>query len=115
MYHLTGSRIMAFKFVKSIGEAFSGASYTPPEHSEESKLTLYHYNGCPYCSITRSVIESLGVEVELRNIRENPQHRDDLVKARGRATVPVLRITAPTGEDTWMPESRDIVRYLETI
>ncbi len=50
---------------------------------------------------------------ELRDIFQDSQHRDDLVKARGRATVPVLRIESPDGEDRWMPESRDIVRYLQ--
>ena len=64
--------------------------------------------------MVRAGIERLGVNVELRNIFEDPQHRDDLVAARGRATVPVLRITSPNGEERWMPESRDIVRYLET-
>jgi hypothetical protein len=27
--------------------------------------------------------------------------------------APVLRITSPDGSERWMPESRDIVRYLE--
>ena len=64
--------------------------------------------------MARSGIERLGIDVELRDIHENPQHRDDLVEARGRATVPVLRITSPDGEERWMPESRDILRYLKT-
>ena len=63
--------------------------------------------------MVRTGIDHLGVDVELRDIFENPQHRDDLIAARGRATVPVLRITSPNGEERWMPESRDIVRYLE--
>ena len=40
-------------------------------------------------------------------------YADELIEARGRATVPVLRITSPGGEERWMPESRDIVHYLE--
>ena len=88
--------------------------HAPAENPEEDKLALYHYVGCPFCSIARSPIERLGIDVELRDIFENPQHRDDLIKARGRATVPVLRITSPSGEERWMPESGDIVRYFET-
>ena len=87
--------------------------YAPSESPDEDKLALYHFNGCPFCAIARSAIDRLGIEVELRDIHENPQHRDDLIAARGRATVPVLRITAPDGEDRWMPESRDIANYLE--
>ena len=88
--------------------------YAPSESPGEDKLALYKYDGCPYCAMVRSAIDRLGIDVELRDIFENSQHRDDLIAARQRATVPVLRITAPAGEDRWMPESRDIVRFLET-
>jgi glutathione S-transferase len=63
--------------------------------------------------MVRATIGRLGIDVELRDIHESTQHRDDLIEVRGRATVPVLRITSPDGEERWMPESRDIVRYLE--
>ncbi len=88
--------------------------YAPSESPEEDKLALYHFNGCPFCSMVRSAVDNLSIEVELRDIFENPQYRDDLIKARGRATVPVLRISSPDGDERWMPESRDIVHYLET-
>ncbi len=74
---------------------------------------LYHSETCPFCAIVRAAIDRLGLVVELREIFEDPVYRDELVEARGRATVPVLRIISPVGEERWMPESRDIVRYLE--
>ena len=79
---------------------------TPAEH-----LALYQYPSCPYCVRVRRVIEELGIDVEMRDIIQSPQHRRDLVEARGRQTVPVLRITGPEG-DRWMPESRAIMQYL---
>lgn len=85
----------------------------PSESPSEDKLALYHMDGCPFCIMVRRVIDDLSVDVELRNIFQESQHREDLVGARGRATVPVLRITTPDGEERWMPESRDIIRYLE--
>jgi glutaredoxin len=88
--------------------------YAASEKPEEEKLALYHYDGCPFCAIARATVDHLGIDVELRNIFEIPRHREDLIKARGRSTVPVLRITSPSGEDRWMPESQDIVHYLET-
>ncbi len=88
--------------------------YAPSNTPARDKLALYHFVGCPFCSIAREPIERLGVDVELRDIYENPHFLDELVKARGRATVPVLRITSPSGEDHWMPESRDIVQYIES-
>lgn len=78
----------------------------------EEKLALYHFDGCPFCMRVRRAIDLLGIDVELRNIYENREHLDALMAARGRATVPVLRITGPN-EDRWMPESADIVRYLQ--
>jgi len=87
--------------------------FAPSEVPAEDKLALYHFNGCPYCSMVRSAIDRLGIDVELRDIFQNVQQRDDLVKVRGRATVPVLRITSPDGESRWVPESRDIVSYLQ--
>jgi glutaredoxin len=87
--------------------------YAPAETPAEDKLALYHFGGCPYCSMVRFVIDQLGIDIELRDIFPDSQHRDELVKVRGRATVPVLRIVSPAGGDRWMPESRDIVSYLQ--
>ena len=87
----------------------------PSETPEQDKLTLYHFNGCPFCSMVRANIERLGIDVQLRDIFADAESRDELIEARGRATVPVLRITSPNGDERWMPESRDIVRYLEKI
>ena len=53
--------------------------------------------------------------MELLEVFDEPRYRDELVDARGRATVPVLRITAPDGEQRLMSESQDIVRYLKTL
>ncbi len=86
----------------------------PSDAPAEDRLALYHFDSCPFCRMVRSSIDSLGLDVELRDIFENPQYREELVDARGRATVPVLRITSPDGEERWMPESQDIVRYLES-
>lgn len=83
------------------------------ESPAEDELALYYFDGCPFCNMVRANIDQLGLDVELRNIFEESQHREELVAARGRATVPVLRITSPDGEDRWMPESRDIVDYLQ--
>ena len=79
----------------------------------KDKLALYHSHTCPYCAIVRSAIDRLGLDIELREVFEDPEYRSELVDARGRATVPVLRITSSDGEDRWMPESQDIVRYLQ--
>ena len=87
--------------------------YAPSESPAEDRLALYYFDGCPFCNMVSRAIDLLDIDVERRNIMLEPQHRDDLIEARRRATVPVLRITSPNGEDRWMPESRDIVSYLQ--
>ena len=78
-----------------------------------SDLALYHFDGCPYCGRVRDAIARLGIQVELRDVHASDRHLDDLVGATGRQMVPCLRIAGPGGEDRWMHESADIVRYLE--
>ena len=84
----------------------------PADDAESDRLVLYHFESCPYCARVRRAIDELGVEVELRDIFENREFLDELREARGRRTVPVLRIIGSDGEERWMPESADIVRYL---
>lgn len=78
----------------------------------QESLALYHFEGCPFCMLVRRTIDELGIEVELRDVRHSTEFRDELLEARGRGTVPVLRCTSSDGTVRWMPESRDIVRYL---
>jgi glutathione S-transferase len=75
-------------------------------------LSLYHFEGCPYCGRVRDAMRRLGIELELRDIHQQPRHREELVGATGRQMVPCLRIEGPSGA-RWMHESADIVRYLE--
>jgi glutaredoxin len=85
----------------------------PAKSPGEERLALYHFEGCPYCSRVRRVVDKLGIEVELRDIFENQTYLKELNEARGRRTVPILRIIGTDGEERWMPESADIVRYLQ--
>ncbi len=89
--------------------------YAPSPTPAKDKLALYYSRTCPSCSLVLSAIDRLGIDVELLEIFEEPGYRDELVDARGRATVPVLRITSSDGEERLMPESQDIVRYLKAV
>lgn len=70
------------------------------------------YEGCPYCGRVTDALESIGVEVALKDIFEDPKAMSELMAARQRRTVPVLKIRGHDGTERWMPESADIVRYL---
>ncbi|MCP4903778.1 MAG: glutaredoxin [bacterium] len=73
---------------------------------------LYGYPQCPFCARVLHAIESLGLEIPLRDTLRNVDHRNAVVEATGRGTVPVLRIDAGDGRAEWLPESTEIVRYL---
>ena len=87
--------------------------YAPAEPESATTLSLYYYPECPFCQRVLHAIRETQAEVELRYVWDVPQNRSDLQAARGRTTVPVLRIQDGKGSDRWMPESLDIVRYLK--
>lgn len=78
------------------------------------KLSIYRYDGCFFCNRVHATIERLQLEVEARNIFGDRQHMEDLLAARRRRTVPVLRIDYGDGQSVWLPESSDITAFLET-
>ena len=82
------------------------------DQQPKPRLALYQYAGCPFCSRVCRAIESLGIDVELRDTMTDPQSGRELIEAMGRATVPVLRIEEPDGSVRWLPESVEIVLYL---
>ena len=76
-------------------------------------LALYHFARCPYCVYVRDAIKDLGIEIEERDILQDREAEAELQAARGRTTVPVLRIEEDGKPAHWMPESRDIAAYLK--
>lgn len=76
-------------------------------------LVLYGYPECPYCRRVLSAISTLGLDVPLRNTMRDDAANEALVAATGRETVPVLRIEGEDGSVRWMPESLEIVAWLD--
>ncbi len=85
-----------------------------PNDAAIETLALYYADWCPYCVRVLDTMEELGLDeqVVMRDIDDDPQHHDDLRDARGKGTVPVLRIHRGD-DDVWMPESRDIKAFLQ--
>jgi len=75
-------------------------------------LSLYHYDTCPYCAITRKAIQKKGLNIEHRNIQQHNQHRNDLIQSGGKKQVPCLRIEHASGETQWLYESNDIINFI---
>ena len=77
-----------------------------------SKLSLYQFYACPFCTKTRRAIRRLALPIELRDAQNDAQHRADLEQQGGRIKVPCLRIDSESGSE-WLYESNDIIAYLE--
>lgn len=71
-------------------------------------LEVYQFEGCPFCSKVRSKMSELGIDFIARQVDKNDRSRVEEVS--GQTGVPVL-VDPNTG--TTMPESDDIVEYLE--
>lgn len=76
-------------------------------------LALYQFKTCPFCIKVRRELKRLSLNIEMRDARNNEDHRQALLQGGGEVKVPCLKITDEQGASQWMYESSDIIRYLE--
>jgi glutaredoxin 3 len=76
-----------------------------------SELILYELDGCPYCAKVTNKLSELGLEYESRMVPRSHSERTEVEEVSGQTGVPVL-IDEEHDVDG-MPESDDIVAYLE--
>jgi len=74
-------------------------------------LELYRLEGCPYCAKVESKLDELGLDYEQHEVPRSHSERDMVEAVSGQTGVPVL-IDHDNGVEG-MPESDDIVEYLE--
>ncbi len=75
------------------------------------KYQLFHYEACQFCQRVRRYARRAGIDLTLRDIRQEPHARRELVEGGGRPTVPCLRIEGEDGV-RWLYESAAIIDYL---
>ncbi|MCP4877624.1 MAG: glutaredoxin [Gammaproteobacteria bacterium] len=78
-----------------------------------AKMKLYHFKQCPFCVKTRRNIRRLGLNIETRDARNDPQWNSELINDGGRYQVPCLRIVKEDGSMEWMYGSKEIIGYLD--
>jgi glutathione S-transferase len=76
-----------------------------------SGLILYELPGCPFCAKVKNKLSELGLEYESREVPRSHGERTEVEEISGQTGVPVL-VDEEHGVDA-MPESDDIVAYLE--
>lgn len=90
----------------------------PPEKRAEldaitANMKLYQFRQCPYCVKTRRSIRRLGLNIETRDARNDPQWHSELINQGGKYQVPCLRLVRADGSQQWMYGSNDIIDYLD--
>ena len=78
-----------------------------PDPDERRELILYKFDTCPYCVRVFRVLDKLGIQVAMKDTRNDPAARDGLRSTTGRTQVPCLFI-----DGTPFFESADIVDWL---
>ena len=76
-----------------------------------SNLTLYELEGCPYCAKVINKLDDLGLEYDSVMVPSSHSDRTEVQAVSGQTGVPVL-VDEEHGVEG-MPESDDIVAYLE--
>jgi glutathione S-transferase len=76
-----------------------------------ANLELYELEGCPYCAKVTSKLDELDLEYESHMVPRSHDERTEVEAVSGQTGVPVLVDTEHGIEG--MPESDDIVAYLE--
>lgn len=95
----------------------SWPKYSPEKRAEldaaTANMALYHFRLCPFCVKTRRKIRQLGLNIEVRDARNDPKWNAELIKDGGKYQVPCLRITGDDGKVEWLYESSAINNYLD--
>ncbi|WP_117593142.1 glutathione S-transferase N-terminal domain-containing protein [Haloprofundus halophilus] len=76
-----------------------------------SNLVLYELEGCPFCTKVRNKLAELDLEYESRKVPRSHSERTEVKEVSGQTGVPVL--VDEKHDVHGMPESDDIVAYLE--
>ncbi|WP_436930070.1 glutathione S-transferase N-terminal domain-containing protein [Halosimplex halobium] len=74
-------------------------------------LELYELDGCPYCAKVKKKLDELDLDYESHMVPRSHSERTEVEEVSGQTGVPVL--VDPDNGVEGMPESDDIVEYLE--
>ncbi len=91
--------------------------FQPEKRAELDAITanmkIYHFKQCPFCVKTRRSIRRLGLNIEIRDARNDPLWNSELINEGGKYQVPCLRLLKDDGSMEWMYGSDNIIQYLD--
>ena len=72
------------------------------------KLTLYHFESCPYCVIVRKFMAENNISIPMKDTQKDHRAQAELIKIGGKRQVPCLVIDGKA-----LYESDDIIAWLK--
>ncbi len=73
---------------------------------ETKNLTLYFFNGCPFCAKVMNFLKENNIVVSMKNIHEEEGAKEELIRIGGKGQVPCLVINGKA-----LYESDDIIEW----
>ena len=108
-----GQIIIFFDWVTRPAEPQYSAERRAEIDAIASTMQLYQFKQCPFCVKTRRNMRRLGLNIELRDARNDPRWKRELIEGGGKYQVPCLRLAGTDGDSEWLYGSADIIAYLE--
>ena len=78
-------------------------------------LALYQFKTCPFCIKVRREIKRQSLNIELRDAQHDQEHRQQLLNGGGQIKVPCLKVKQDNGNQVWLYESSEVIRYLKKL
>tara|TARA_B100001113_G_C21004852_1_gene576595 strand:+ start:720 stop:974 length:255 start_codon:yes stop_codon:yes gene_type:complete len=72
------------------------------------KLTLYHFDMCPFCVKVKDFMDQNNIQIPMKNILMDSQAKAELLEIGGNTQVPCLVIDGKA-----LYESDDIIEWLQ--
>lgn len=111
---ILGRLVLAYDVLTRPKPVIRDAAAQAELDSKTKNFALYQFNACPFCVKVRRELRRHALNIELRDARNDEQHKQALIDGGGRFKVPCLQISSGSGEKTWLYESDDIIAYLKS-
>ena len=111
-------RLVLGKMILTYDALFSPTSLvrTPDQQAKvdqaTSSMVIYQLKACPFCVKVRREAKRLGLNMQYKNVEDDPRNQQELMDGGKIDQVPCLRQTDSSGKVTWMYESSAINEFL---
>jgi len=110
-----GRLILLLNFVFSPSSPKRSLADQAKVDDKTKNFSLYQLPSCPFCVKVRRTMKREGLNIELRNINQKNDYREELIREGGKRTVPCLRIDKSDGQVQWLYESSEIIAHLQQL